>query len=134
MWSPSETLVTAIWPAKAVSIARMPAFGRALAQPFVQRISEVRARALVRIRGGQHVADLQKRGVRLGRHVFIGAGVYVDATVPWLVSIGDGSTLAPCAMVFAHDAGPKWSTGFTEVAAVNIGSRVYIGSGALVLP
>ena len=93
-----------------------------------------RARLLVRARGGQHAVDLKRRGVRLGRDVFIGGGVFIDTTVPWLVSIGDRSTLAPCAMVFAHDAGPRRSTGYTMIAPVTIGQRVYIGSGALVLP
>ena len=42
--------------------------------------------------------------------------------------------IAPAVMIFAHDAGMRLQVGYTRIAPVRIGARVYIGAAALILP
>jgi maltose O-acetyltransferase len=37
-------------------------------------------------------------------------------------------------VVLAHDASAKLHTGFTRIARVSIGTRVFVGAGAVILP
>lgn len=80
------------------------------------------------------VEGLRERGMRIGTGCFIGRGVVIDAWHCWLITIGDGCVIAPEAMILAHDASTKPSTGFTRVRLTTIGNRVYIGARAVILP
>ena len=42
--------------------------------------------------------------------------------------------MAPRSYILAHDASSKKYTGFTKIAKVVIGDRVFIGAGAIILP
>lgn len=74
------------------------------------------------------------RGLVLGRDVFIGRPVLLDPGFLWLISIGDESTITPGVTILAHDASSKLRTGYTKVARVTIGARVYVGAGSTILP
>ena len=54
--------------------------------------------------------------------------------MPWLIEIGDESTIAPEAYLLAHDASTKRHLNRTRVGRVCIGRRVFIGARALILP
>ncbi len=86
-----------------------------------------------RLRGYQSPEWLRKRGLRLGQDVFLGE-VYFDSGFLGLISVGDESVLTSGVRIIAHDASTKLWTGYTRVGRVDIGSRVYIGVGAVVLP
>jgi maltose O-acetyltransferase len=77
---------------------------------------------------------LRQRGMRMGEGNFIGRGVVIDAHHCWLITIGSNCVLAADAMILAHDASTKPSTGYTRLRLTTIGDRVYIGARALVLP
>ncbi len=94
----------------------------------------MRRRLLAKLRGHATVESLVARGLRLGRGAFVADGVYLDPGRPWLISIGDDSMLGPRAMVLVHDASTKLPTGYTRIAPVVIGARVFVGAGAIVLP
>jgi maltose O-acetyltransferase len=98
------------------------------------RLRGVVRRAVIRLRGEEDDAARAAHGLRLGRNVYIGAGVYVDPGFLWLISIGDDSTITSGTRIIAHDASIKRHLGYTAVARVEIGSRVYIGMGATILP
>jgi maltose O-acetyltransferase len=89
---------------------------------------------LQRLRGEQNVDRLVAQGLELGRGTFIARGVYLDPNHPWLITIGDESGLSPGAIVMVHDASMKFHTGYTRLARVAIGSRVFVGAGAILLP
>lgn len=91
-------------------------------------------RPLLRLRGVMHPARLVRLGLRLGNAVFIADTVYIDAGHPWLITIGDDSVIAQRAMIFTHDAAMRIQTGYTLIAPVSIGARVYVGAGAIILP
>lgn len=87
-----------------------------------------------RLRGQQNVERLVALGLEVGERSFISDGVYIDPGRPWLVSIGEDTIIAPFAMLFAHDASMRIHAGYTRLARVRVGSRVYIGAGAILLP
>jgi maltose O-acetyltransferase len=91
-------------------------------------------RALQRLRGDQNLERLVAQGLELGRDTYIARGVYLDPGHPWLISIGDETGFAPGVIVLAHDASMKRHMGYTRIARVEIGKRVFVGAGAIILP
>jgi len=79
-------------------------------------------------------AILRSRGMRIGRNVRIHGGVVLDAAHAWHISIGDDVTIAPRAMVLAHDASTKKLVGKVRIALTRLGDRVFVGAGAIVMP
>jgi maltose O-acetyltransferase len=93
----------------------------------------IRRSLLRRLRGYPTAASLVKRGLTLGRDVYIGE-VYLDYGFLWLIAIGDGAVLTHGVRILAHDASTKHWTGYTRIGRVEIGRRAYIGAGTIVLP
>lgn len=91
-------------------------------------------RAIAKVRGYPTVESVRGAGVVVGEGVWIGRNCSIDFTEPSLLSIGRDSILAPGAVILTHDASMKLSTGFTRVAAVSVGERVFVGYRATVLP
>jgi maltose O-acetyltransferase len=81
-----------------------------------------------------NVDELRRRGCRLGNDVELQFGVVIDYSHCWLIEIGDDACLAPNVHVLAHDASTKRHLGFTRIARVRIGRRVFIGAESIVLP
>lgn len=75
-----------------------------------------------------------KRGLKIGKNVFLGSNVLIDPSYPWLISIGDDCTITSRVMLLAHDASMTKFTGYTKVGSITIGNRVYIGVGSIILP
>ena len=97
-------------------------------------IASLRRRAAARLRGEQDVATLIAHGLQVGRSVYIARGCYFDPGYAWLISIGDETTLGPRVTILTHDAAPKLRTGYSRIAPVRIGARVFIGANATILP
>ena len=94
----------------------------------------MRRRAVARLRGEQDVATLVAHGLQVGRLVYIARGCYFDPGYAWLISIGDQTTLGPRVTILTHDATPKLRTGYSRIAPVRIGARVFIGANTTILP
>ena len=60
--------------------------------------------------------------------------VLIDPVAAYLISIGDGCRLAPRVHILAHDATAREALGYTRLAPVHIGCRVFLGADTLVLP
>jgi maltose O-acetyltransferase len=80
------------------------------------------------------VDGLVKRGLRIGSNVNLQFGVIIDHSHCHLISIGDDCILAPNVHLLAHDASTKLHLGYTRLARVIIGNRVFIGAGSIILP
>lgn len=93
-----------------------------------------RRRALERVRGTPSIDRLAAQGLTRGTNLHLGKPVYVDGLHPWLITLGDDVTLAPYVAVITHDASLKHHTGTTRLGRVDIGDRVYVGVGAIILP
>jgi carbonic anhydrase/acetyltransferase-like protein (isoleucine patch superfamily) len=58
----------------------------------------------------------------------------LDGIAPWLITIGEGSIVAPKAMILTHDASLLIHTRRYRVSPVTIGDGVFVGYGAIVMP
>jgi maltose O-acetyltransferase len=94
----------------------------------------LRRQLLDKLRGTPSRRMLVKRGLKLGREVFLGEGVYIDPGHCWLIEIGDASVISLKTVILAHDASSFGQLGFSRVARVCIGKGVFIGCGAVILP
>ena len=65
------------------------------------------------------------RGVKIGPNSWIGYDVVLETSSPYLVEIGEGTSISMRATVIAH---------FKELRGVRIGREVFIGPGAIILP
>ena len=69
-------------------------------------------------------------GIKVGKNVFIGWGVEVDAFFPELIEIGDNSLIGSRAILKTHElTAHEWRKG-----PIKIGKNVLIGACTLVLP
>lgn len=89
---------------------------------------------LYRIRGSYTVEQLQKMGLKVGRNFEPQIGFELDPSHCWLISIGDDVTFGPHVQVLAHDASTCKHLGYAKIGRVNIGNRVFIGAGSIILP
>ncbi|HHW40066.1 MAG TPA: acyltransferase [Syntrophomonadaceae bacterium] len=84
--------------------------------------------------GRVEIELLVKRGLKLGKNVFIDNDALIDPSYPWLISIGDDSFITTKCVILAHDASTWHYTGYYKVGRVCIGKRTFIGAGSVVLP
>lgn len=91
-------------------------------------------RAVLRLRGWPDLEGLERTGLRMGRNVFVGGGTVLDADFAHLIEIGDDTVISLGVMVLAHDASTRRHLGYSRVAPVRIGRRVFVGARAIVLP
>jgi maltose O-acetyltransferase len=77
---------------------------------------------------------MQKRGLQLGRNVYIGTPAMIDHQYCHLISIGDNCIIAPGVFILAHDSSPENQTGFYKTCKVTIGPRTYVGVHTIILP
>jgi len=94
----------------------------------------LRRRLLDKLRGQPNREMLVKRGLKLGKNVWLGDGVYLDPGHCWLISIGDETVIAKDAAIWVHDGSTRKHVGYTRLGRVAIGARVFIGAHAVVLP
>jgi maltose O-acetyltransferase len=134
MTDPPEDLTHAATRPEAV--APPPTQSVAIAPPPARPRSPRRLwrRALRRWRGWPDLEGLQANGLQLGRGVFVGGGTVLDPDFCFLIEIGDDTTLSLEVMVLAHDASTRHHLGYSRVAPVRIGSRVFVGARAVILP
>lgn len=97
-------------------------------------LSRLRRRLTDKLHGYPNRDMLVKRGLTLGENVFLGDGVYLDPGHCWLVSIGNDTTIAKDASILVHDGSSRKHVGYSRLGRVSIGSRVFIGTYAVILP
>jgi maltose O-acetyltransferase len=93
-----------------------------------------RRRVVRRLRGWPNLEDLERDGMQLGRNVFVGGGTILDPDFAFLISIGDDSIISLGVIVLAHDASTRRHIGYSRVAPVVIGRRVFVGARSVLLP
>lgn len=98
------------------------------------RLKTLLRRVLFRMRGDHTTEQLVSLGLRVGKDFLRLHGVILDPAHCWLITIGDGVTLAPRVHVLAHDASTKRALGYTRIGRVDIGDRVFIGAESVILP
>ena len=78
------------------------------------------------------VDELRSYGVKIGKNTDL-IRSSIDYLYPELLEIGDNVTITN-ATILTHDASTRKNIGYTKFAPVHIGSNVFIGFGAIVLP
>lgn len=77
---------------------------------------------------------LIKRGLKIGKNVYIIDGVEFDLNYPYLIEIGDNCRIAKGVRILAHDATTFRDLGITRIAPVKILEGTFIGERAVILP
>jgi len=78
--------------------------------------------------------SMVRRGLKLGKNVYIFNPGKIDNNLCWLISIGDDCILSQDVIILAHDASTANHLGYVKVGKVTIGCRTYIGAGTVILP
>jgi maltose O-acetyltransferase len=89
---------------------------------------------IVRAQQNIRLKWLVKNGLKLGTNCYIAPTAFIDEEFPWLISIGDESTLTFNSMILSHDASTKRHLGYSKIGTVTIGKRCYVGAGTIILP
>ena len=76
----------------------------------------------------------KENGATIGTHFNMLSGAVIDPDHAWHITIGDYVTLAPKVHILAHDASTKHALGYTRLAKVKIGNKVFLGAGTIVMP
>ncbi|MBU3194464.1 DapH/DapD/GlmU-related protein [Clostridium algidicarnis] len=87
-----------------------------------------------KIRGEIPLSKYKERGLVFGENFSMEMGCTLDYSHCFLIEIGSDVTLAPKVSIVAHDASTKRSLGYAKIGRVNIGNRVFIGLGSIILP
>lgn len=87
-----------------------------------------------KLNGEVLTSTLVKRGMKVGKNFNRQQGCYIDPTHCFLIEIGDNVTFSIRVTILAHDASTKKVIGYTKIGKVKIGSNVFIGANASVLP
>lgn len=77
---------------------------------------------------------LVRKGLKMGKNVYIGRNVRMDSPGAWCIQIGDNTTIANDVKIIVHDASTSIHLGIVKFGKVTIGNRVYVGAGAIILP
>lgn len=99
-----------------------------------ERVLEVVLHTFRYIKYKNEIDMLVKRGLILGKNVFIGNNVLIDPSFPWLISIDDDCTITHNTIILAHDAATKRHIGYSKAGKVSIGRKSFIGMGSIILP
>lgn len=91
-------------------------------------------RLRLRLLGELDVQDYRNAGASIGNRFMPAKGFHLDRNDCWLVTIGDEFATGPGVMILAHDASLRNKIGYTRMAPVKIGARVFIGAKSVVLP
>jgi len=78
----------------------------------------------------------KRNGLVVGENFYWGLGSKIDQEFCHLIRIGDNVTFAGGGGVqlVAHDASMKRWLNYTRIGKIDIGNRVYIGGGTVILP
>jgi maltose O-acetyltransferase len=83
----------------------------------------------------RRIEDLVNRGLTLGSNVIIEYTAEIDNVYPYLIRIGDNSSISNHARLLAHDATPfKFVHGYTRLGQVDIKENCFVGEYAIILP
>lgn len=75
-----------------------------------------------------------RRGLKVGKNVYIFQDVEIDPGYPYLIEIGNNCRIGKNVLILAHDATTFKDLGITRLAPVRILEGSFIGQRAIILP
>ena len=102
---------------------------------LVNRILQLLANGLPLL-PSQRVWIHRRRGVRIGKNVFIGIGVLIDDAYPEKVIIEDKATIIARSIILAHSIYPNHFQKVLKntISETKIKEGAYIGAASIILP
>lgn len=97
-------------------------------------LTKIKAQLRWKLRGEVPLEHLIGMGLKVGKNLNMQFEVSIDYSHCWLISIGDDVTLAPRVVILAHDTSTKRHLDYTKVGLVEIGNKVFVGAGSIILP
>ena len=97
-------------------------------------LKQLLSRMISRLNGECTLERLYALGLTAGKNFSVQKGFHLDPSHCWLITVGDDVTFGPEVRILAHDASMHRALGYTRIAPVTIGDRVFIGAGSVVLP
>lgn len=76
---------------------------------------------------------LLEHGMKVGKNTFIVSCMNFDTGRPWLIEIGDNSTISSNVTILTHDASTNFVGCGTKLGRVTIGNNVFVGTGTIIL-
>lgn len=83
-------------------------------------------------KGGYSNEELRSYGIVMGENCHV-LTTKIDVHHGFLISMGDNVTISD-ARLLTHDGSTKKFLGYSRVGRIKIGSNVFIGAGAIILP
>lgn len=80
------------------------------------------------------IKDLKKRGLKIGKDVYVGPYVEFDHQYPFLIEVHDHCRITAGTLILAHDATTFRKLGVTRLAKVIIREGTFIGANCIILP
>lgn len=78
--------------------------------------------------------NLMRRGLKIGRNVYIFENVEFDHGYPYLIEVGDNCNIAKNVTILAHDGTTFRALGATRIEPVKILEGSFIGQNTIILP
>lgn len=88
---------------------------------------------ILNYRRKKYMAELIKRGLKLGKNTHVLDGNFLDPSHCFLISIGDNCTLAPNVRLIAHDASMNKHLGIGKIGRITIHDNCFLGDSVIVL-
>lgn len=80
------------------------------------------------------LASLKRRGLTIGRNVYVGPWCEFDHGYPFLIEVQDNCRISEGTLILAHDATTFRELGVTRLARVRILEGTFIGARCIILP
>lgn len=82
------------------------------------------------------IDKLKEMGLKIGRNVTIMPTAEIDDSYPYLISIGDNSSISRHVQLIAHDQSPSKFTpnNYERLGRIDIKENCFIGQSAIILP
>jgi len=80
------------------------------------------------------IKELQRRGLKIGKDVYVGPDVQFDHGYPFLIEVQDNCRIGTRTTFLAHDATTFRELGVTRMSRVRILEGTFIGANSIILP
>lgn len=102
---------------------------------FINRIKSLFFRKIKhKITRFSDINELKKKGMKIGKNVFIAHNVDFDDSLYFCIEIGDHTIISSYVHILAHDASTLRWLDHGKVGKVRIGEKCFIGLNTIILP
>jgi len=82
----------------------------------------------------RYIDGLIRKGLRLGKNVYIPDTFFFDPSHCFLISIGDNCKIGQHVKLIAHDGSTKFLLGYTKIGKIDIKDNSFVGDSTIIFP